>query len=76
MKIEIEIDDVEILESFEDYAQEYKPEARRRWGRMSWLYPGEMVIQIGDESAATIKRALELNSVIKKAEQNENTEQR
>jgi hypothetical protein len=65
MKIEIEIDDVDILESFEDYEKEYRVKDCRRWGRISWLYPGEIVVQISDKSAAAIKEAI----------QNENTKQ-
>ncbi len=61
MKIEIEIDDVEILETFESYDKEYansKDPKHRRWGRMSWIYPGEFVAQISGRSAAAIKLAM------------------
>ncbi len=58
MKIEIDIEDMDILESYEDYDKEYKPTAHRRWGRMSWLYPDEIVVQISARSAKIITQAL------------------
>jgi hypothetical protein len=53
MKVEIEIDDVDIMER---YARE---DGHRDWGRMSWLYPGDIVAQISGESATKIKQAFD-----------------
>jgi hypothetical protein len=61
MKIEIDTDDIEIFEGYDDYAEEYKnaQDGRRRWGRISWLYKGDMLTQIGGESAKKIQDALD-----------------
>jgi hypothetical protein len=46
MKIKIEINDVEVLEVYT------RTDGRRDWGRTTtWLYPGEIVCQIGGDSA-------------------------
>lgn len=61
MKIEIELDDVDIFEKYEDYDEEYKnakEPGHRRWGRVSWLYPGDMLVEIGGESARKIQEAM------------------
>jgi hypothetical protein len=40
----------------ERYARE---DGHRDWGRMSWLYPGDIVAQISGESATKIKQAFD-----------------
>jgi hypothetical protein len=53
MKIEIEINEVDILERYS------RADGHRDWGRMSWLYPGDIVAQISGESAKRIIIATE-----------------
>jgi hypothetical protein len=55
MKIEIELDEVDILETYESYDHEGPTKPHRRWGRMSWLYPGDIVVQVSGKSAREIK---------------------
>jgi hypothetical protein len=60
MKIEIDTDDIEIFEGYEDYSEQYKnaQDGQRRWGRISWLYKGDILTQIGGKSAETIEQAI------------------
>ena len=55
MKVEIEINDVEI---FEEYT---RTDGHRDWGKniTAWLYPGWIVCIISDESAKRIKEAFD-----------------
>jgi hypothetical protein len=57
MKIEtkIEIDDVELLETHSGKTD------HREWGKMCWLYPGDIVAVIGRESAKRVQKDYELN---------------
>lgn len=55
MKIEIEIDDVEILESYA------RSDGARDWAQTTscWLYPNDIVAKIGGESAKQIRTTIE-----------------
>jgi hypothetical protein len=60
VKITIDTDEVSILESYESYNEEYQnaiTKGHRRWGRISWLHPGDLVIRVGGSSAKTINEA-------------------
>ena len=53
-------EDLDILETFEEYANNpnVKDKDHRQWGRMSWLYPGELIIQVSGISAGAIREAM------------------
>ena len=58
MKLEIETDDFDIIDSHAVRAEEVKPEFRdsRQWGERTWLYKGDIVFQVSGESAAAIQK--------------------
>lgn len=48
MKIEIETDDIEIFEKYS------RADGHREWGRITWLYSGDITAGISGESAKRI----------------------
>ncbi len=62
MKIEIEVEDVEILEQYT------RTDCHREWGRMSWLYPGDIIAQISGNAAADIRNEITRQQRMQKKE--------
>jgi len=59
MKITIDTADIGVLDTFEEHDHEAKDKMHRRWGRISWLYPNDMVVEVSGESAIAIRKGLE-----------------
>lgn len=61
MMILINTDDLDIIDSHLTRSKGTKDPDHRQWGERTWLYKGDIVVQISQPTASVIEKALGLS---------------